>query len=216
MKLKTLFKWSSFIISALGIVIFSIIMLYIGLPPSSQSSYVKPILPITGQTLFQKTSLPDWQTNLTTEQVNPGLPIRLRISKINVDAPVVPVGLTPGGAMDVTKGPYDVAWFKPGPRPGQKGSAVIAGHFGVWKNGAISVFHNLNKLAKGDIISVEDDNGATISFVVRESKIYDPKADASAVFYSSDGKSHLNFVTCVWDKVSKTYSKRLVVFTDKI
>lgn len=156
------------------------------------------------------------QTIQNTGQMDPWLPIRLKISKINVDAPVVYVGLTPGGAMDVSKGPYDVAWFKLGPRPGQKGSAVVAGHFGVWKNGAISVFHNLNKLVKGDVVSIQDDKGVSISFVVRESRIYTPKADASAVFYSSDGKSHLNFVTCIWDKVSKTYSKRLVVFTDKI
>ena len=43
------------------------------------------------------------------------------------------VGLTPGGAMDVPKGPSDVAWFDLGPRPGEVGSAVIAGHEG-WKD----------------------------------------------------------------------------------
>lgn len=73
----------------------------------------------------------------------------------------------------------------------------------------------MNKLRKGDKLSIKDDKGTIITFVVRESKTYYPNADASDVFYSSDGKSHLNLVTCIYDTVSRTYPKRLVVFTDK-
>jgi sortase (surface protein transpeptidase) len=70
---------------------------------------------------------------------------------------------------------------------------------------------------KGDKIYVEDENGTIFSFVVRESKIYDPAADAFAVFYSNDGKAHLNIATCegTWIPAQKTFSNRLVVFTDK-
>jgi hypothetical protein len=47
---------------------------------------------------------------------------------------------------------------------------------------------------------------------------FDPSADATAVFISNDGSSHLNLITCdgVWDKQAKQYSKRLVVFADRI
>ena len=150
------------------------------------------------------------------EQTSFGLPVRLKIPSINIDAPVEYAGLTPDGAMDVPKERANVAWFNLGPRPGENGSAVVAGHYG-WKNGKSSAFDNLYKLRKGDKLYIEDDKGAIVSFVVRESRRYDPNADASDVFGSSDGKSHLNLITCegVWDKVSKTYSKRLVVFTDK-
>lgn len=146
-----------------------------------------------------------------------GLPVRLKIPNINVDAVIEYVGLASDGTMDVPKGPANVAWFNLGPRPGNIGSAVIAGHYGSWKSGAESVFDNLNKLRKGDKIYVEDEKGVIITFVVRESRIYDPKVNASNVFSSSDGKAHLNLVTCegVWDNVHKTYSNRLVVFTDK-
>lgn len=144
-----------------------------------------------------------------------GLPTRLAIPKIKVDASVHYVGLTADGFMDVPKGPADVAWFTLGPRPGQKGSAVVAGHFGMWKNGQVSVFNKLHTLNKGDIVSIKDDQGISISFVVRGIKTYTPNAYAPEVFDSRDGKAHLNLVTCIWDNVSKTYSKRLVVFTDK-
>lgn len=151
------------------------------------------------------------------EQASHGLPVRLEIPNIKVDATVEYVGLTPQGDMDVPKVPEDVAWYKLGPRPGEEGSSVIAGHFG-WINGTPAAFDNLHKLQKGDKLSIEDDSGTITSFVVRESRSFDPKADASSVFGSNDGKAHLNLITCegVWNKTQKGYSKRLVVFTDKV
>ena len=150
------------------------------------------------------------------KQASFGLPVRLKIPSIRVDASVEYVGLTPDGAMDVPKEPANTAWFNLGPRPGENGSSVIAGHYG-WKNGKASVFDNLYKLNKGDKLYIEDDKGVIVSFVVRESRRYDPNEDASDVFGLQDGKPHLNLITCegAWDKVSKTYSKRLVIFTDK-
>ncbi|MDO8575778.1 MAG: class F sortase [bacterium] len=145
-----------------------------------------------------------------------GKPVRLKIPKINVDASVVYVGLTPQGAMGAPKTQDDVAWYQPGVRPGEKGSAVIAGHYG-WIQGRASVFNDISALRKGDKIYVEDDRGAATAFVVREIRTYDPKADTATVFGSTDGKSHLNLITCegVWDAGRKTYSERLVVFADK-
>ncbi len=142
-----------------------------------------------------------------------GKPVRLKIPKIKVDSIVEYVGLAPDGAMDVPQNPDDVAWFELGPRPGEKGSAVVAGHYG----GKASAFDNLYKLRKGDKIYVEDEKGMTISFVVRENRRYDPSADTSYVFGSIDDKSHLNLVTCEgdWNKDSESYSQRLVVFTDR-
>jgi len=151
------------------------------------------------------------------EQTNSGLPVRLKIPGINVDAPVQYVGLTPDGAMDVPKSPDEVAWYERGQRPGEKGSAVIAGHYGRWENGQGSVFDDLHTLRKGDKLSITDDKGVTTTFVVRESRRYDPAADASDVFGSSDGQAHLNLITCegVWNETQKSYSDRLVLFTDK-
>ena len=150
------------------------------------------------------------------ERITYGLPVRLKIPSINVDAPVEYVGLTPDGAMDVPKERAHVAWFNLGPRPGENGSAVIAGHYGWRKDKKGSVFDNLHTLRKGDTLYIEDDKGMVTSFVVRESRMYDPEADASDVFGSSDGRARLNLVTCegVWDKVSQTYSKRRVVFAE--
>jgi LPXTG-site transpeptidase (sortase) family protein len=102
-----------------------------------------------------------------------------------------------------------------GPRPGETGSAVIAGHYG-WRKGAPAVFDGLRALAKGDKLFVEGRDGIAVVFIVRKVMTYGENDDASDVFGSSDGRAHLNLITCegVWNKASGSYSNRLVVFAD--
>jgi LPXTG-site transpeptidase (sortase) family protein len=150
----------------------------------------------------------------TTNHTTPGIPVLLTIPVINVLAAAQQVGVTQLGTMDIPGNTVDVAWFKLGPRPGEKGSAVIAGHLDG-TNGEAGVFIDLYKLKKGDMVYVKDDTGTTITFVVRESRIYNP-GYAEEVFSSNDGV-HLNLITCdgAWNGSAKSYSKRLVVFADK-
>ena len=147
----------------------------------------------------------------------PGLPRRLVIPSINVDAPVIYVGLASDGTVDVPKGPQETAWFQLGPRPGQQGSAVITGHFGPWRNGAVSVFDNLDKLKVGDMIYIKDDTNNQLSFRVQESRIYQPDESPKEVFNNNDG-IYLNLITCngEWLANQKTYTQRLVVFTEAV
>jgi len=46
---------------------------------------------------------------------------------------------------------------------------------------------------------------------------FDAEEDATDVFSSTDGKAHLNLVTCdgIWNKNTAQYSQRLVVFADR-
>lgn len=152
---------------------------------------------------------------LATATVRVGPPVRLEISSINVDADINPVGLAKDGEMDIGENPDQVAWYQMGPIPGQEGSAVIAGHYG-WKNGHGSVFNNLHAIKVGESISVYDAKGQVTTFVVRETRLYDPAADAAGVFISNDNKPHLNLITCegTWVVSKDSYSNRLVVFAD--
>jgi LPXTG-site transpeptidase (sortase) family protein len=149
-------------------------------------------------------------------QINFGIPVKIKISRINVDTEIISVGININGEMEAPKGPAETAWYNLGQRPGEKGSAVINGHFG-WLNGIPAVFDNLNKLKKGDKIYIQDENGAVVIFIVQESRIYDENENTKKVFYSNDSKSHLNLITCggVWNEISQSYSGRLVVFSDK-
>lgn len=170
--------------------------------------------------IFQKNSsarlIENFDKNFTQEQLGRGLPMRLKIPKINVDSDVESVGLAPDSSIGVPRERENVAWFNTGSRPGDNGSAIIVGHYGI-NNKKTSAFDNLHRLRKGDKLYVEDDKGVVTTFVVRENRRYDPDADSSSVFGPNDGKSHLNLVTCegTWDEENQQYTKRLVVFTDK-
>lgn len=144
-----------------------------------------------------------------------GLPRRLQIPKIGINAEVKYVGMMSDGNMEPPKGPAEVGWYKRGPRPGDKGSAVVAGHFG-WLNRP-AAFDNLHKLAKGDSLYVLDDQGKSVVFVVSKSRLYSPGDNTADIFAQNDGGSHLNLITCegAWDKAHQAYAKRLVVFADK-
>lgn len=217
-------KWLLFFVSIVGVALV-IFFLALGLPVyGAYSSSTLFINNKISQSLMNDNLIKSVQSIISVKQAvqltnktSLGLPMRLKIPRINVDAPIKSVGITSQGAMDAPKGPTDTVWFNLGPRPGESGSAVIAGHFGPWKNGKGSVFDNLYKLKKGDKLYIKDEKGIMITFVVRESRKYNPNADASDVFGSSDDKAHLNLITCegVWDKIRKTYSNRLIVFTDR-
>lgn len=144
-----------------------------------------------------------------------GLPVRLTIPKINVDSNIQNMGLTSSGNLEAPTTNTDAGWYKYGSRPGNKGNAVIDGHFGLGNIKAI--FSQLGTLQKGDEITVTDDLGKVSSFVVRTSKLYDQDTQPAEVFNSTTG-SHLNLITCdgVWEPGKQTYTKRLVVFADKV
>jgi LPXTG-site transpeptidase (sortase) family protein len=171
----------------------------------------KDLIYIKKSSVSKKTVTSSESANLSS-----GLPVRLKIPKINVDTFLESVGLTSEGAIGTPKIQEDAAWFNPGPRPGEIGTAIITGHYGYWLNGKGSVFDNLYRLREGDLLYVEDDKGQTSSFVIRKIQRYDASANATEVLTSSDGKSHLNLITCegTWNNLSKSYSQRLVIFAD--
>lgn len=141
----------------------------------------------------------------------------LNIPKIGVSANLEVVGQDAQGRMDVPKLPENAAWYNLGYKIGQKGSAVIAGHFDT-SVGAPAVFYNLNKLEIGDEITVIDLSGKQMKFKVFRKETYDfDKIPLMEVFASSD-RIGLNLITCEgsFDAASKNYSKRMVIYTEKV
>src|SRR4051812_19779363 len=77
-------------------------------------------------------------------------PVRLTIAKLSINAAVAAVALAADNTMDIDKqDTQGTAWYKLGPKPGEVGSAVIAGHYG-WKDNQGSIFNNLHTLSSGD------------------------------------------------------------------
>ncbi|MDB5185178.1 MAG: peptidase family protein [Candidatus Saccharibacteria bacterium] len=190
-------------------------LVVVGLLFNSQSVQSRVAPPRSLLAVAKESATPVAQT--APRPVGVGLPARLKIPKLKIDASMDYVGLTASGDLDVPKNPANAAWYTAGPRPGENGSAVIDGHFG-WKDNIPAVFDNLHTLQKGDLLEVEDRNGLTTTFVVRELRKFGSSEVAPEIFKSGDGRAHLNIITCngSWNNAQKNYSNRLVVFTDKI
>lgn len=141
-----------------------------------------------------------------------GIPLKLKIDALKVSALIQSIGLTPDGSMGVPTNYTDVAWYQDGSRPGEIGSAVIAGHFGT----ADSIFNNLHKIKKGDELTIENSDGKISVFIVKRIEKLLADDNAKNIFFSTDGQAHLNLITCggIWNKATKSYPSRLIVFAD--
>lgn len=152
-----------------------------------------------------------------TPQITVAEPVTFSIPKLNIEnATVESVGLNNKGAMDIPKKDENVAWYNLGSKPGELGSAVIAGHFDT-KTGSPAVFYNLNKLKNGDELKVKDKNGKEYTYIVTNTQTYElAEFPLVEVFAGPTDKSYLNLITCegTYDKSSKLYSHRLVIYSE--
>jgi sortase A len=139
-------------------------------------------------------------------------PKRLIIPALDIDATVQHVGVTSGGAMATPRNFHDVAWYKHGTIPGEKGSAVIVGHVDN-AFGLAGVFKNLGKLTIGDDVYVLTKDGTRLHFVVTASHLYKYKeVPVEEIFNDTEGVK-VRLITCAgnWIRSEKTYDTRLVI-----
>lgn len=147
-------------------------------------------------------------------------PSRLRIPKLEIDSNIQHVGITSKGNMGVPVGKdkwVDVGWYKLGPKPGQIGNAVISGHLDN-AIGMNAVFSDLERLEAGDELIVKDASGKEIKFRVTHKGTYDYREAPLQDIFGPTDKKRLNLITCAgdWIQSKKTYSHRLVVYSEAI
>ncbi len=161
--------------------------------------------------------VPVSQTTAVTPAQARATPMRLRITRLGIDTAIQQVGKTASGRMGVPTGEnryQEAGWYNLGFRPGEQGSAVIAGHVDTLTF-APGIFHDLDELERGDIVEVVDAAGQLFRFRVTGSAAMAVDADAAAVFGPAL-HPRLNLITCTgdWNQDIKMYEERLVVFTE--
>lgn len=145
-----------------------------------------------------------------------GLPVRLKIPAIAVDAAVEYVGKTPDGAMDAPQDYNNTAWYRLGPRPGEVGNAAIDGH--VDSTTGPAVFWNLRTLQRGDAIIVTGDDGVERQFVVIVAETYARAEMPLERVFGPTAEVRLNLITCdatsAFDRTRGEYARNLVVYAE--
>jgi len=144
----------------------------------------------------------------------PFIPQRLVIPALSIDTNIQQVGKDATGHMDVPNNWTDAGWYDLGYHPGEKGNAVIAGHYDN-NLGLPAVFYYLKKLKPGDEIILLDAQNKKETFVVTGSQgvsVINPPLDK---IFGPSSVASLNLITCegVWNKKTRSYNERLVVFS---
>ncbi|MEU8590830.1 class F sortase [Streptomyces sp. NPDC048664] len=121
---------------------------------------------------------------------------RVRIPAIQVDAPVVPVGLDASGWVSAPppENPNLAGWFTGGVSPGEKGTAVIVGH--VDNQDGPAVFYGLGSLRQGNRVEVRRQDGRTAVFQVYGNQVFSKKNFPGDRVYKSKGAPELRVITC--------------------
>ena len=135
----------------------------------------------------------------------------MAIPSIGVDAPVVAVGLTSDGSMDVPKRAGEIGWFEYSPRPGLRGNSILAGHLD-WQ-GAPGVFNKLASAKSGDPVIIRGADGVEHKYDVEWHREFPADGAAPKVVFEPMVAYGLTLITCggKWNPVSRRYDSRVVV-----
>jgi hypothetical protein len=141
-----------------------------------------------------------------------GEPTRIRIPALGVDHPVVPTDVGSDGAVTVPVDPGTAGWVSSGPRPGERGPAILVGHVDSRTYGP-GVFYGLRDLAVGDEVFVDTSLGAT-RFVARSVEQFAKDAFPTDLVYGSTYGSTLRLITCggSFDDSVRSYRDNIVAF----
>jgi len=107
-------------------------------------------------------------TPLPTPPPNNSPLARMIIEKINVDAPIITLGLDENFVPQVPGDPYVVAWYDFSTRPGWGSNAVFSGHVDWTIDGqpVIGVFYYLRDLELDDVITIVLEDGTEYNYKV--------------------------------------------------
>lgn len=144
-------------------------------------------------------------------------PNRIEIPKIHAEAPIVPVGTTPDGELDVPLNPKHVGWWQYGAKPGAtKGTAILAGHINY--NGVTGPMATIGKLNPGDEVFVFGTQNADrlheVRFRVTGVRTYHKTHLPYKQIFDQKSIGRIAIVTCggPFDAATGSYLDNIVVF----
>jgi hypothetical protein len=80
-------------------------------------------------------------------------PHRIEIPTLHAEAPIVKVGTTPGGELNIPLNPRTVGWWSPGAKPGaRQGTAILAGHINY--AGVTGALADIGRLRPGNRVLI--------------------------------------------------------------
>jgi LPXTG-site transpeptidase (sortase) family protein len=129
-------------------------------------------------------------------------PRRFVAADVDIDLPVVPVGVDEAGSMRLPETVREVAWYEYSARPGgRSGTTVLAAHVDTLADG-LGPFARLRELDEGDALAVEVEGRTRRYVVTGVEKVAKSEVPLDQVF-RRDGGHELKVITC-----GGTFSRR--------
>lgn len=183
-------------------------------------NFILSFITLTGFTvggLYYIQPPPIAQTKVVQAQPEVAEPSTLSIPALNLNVEIEQVGEDENGRMGIPKVVENGGWWKYGAKPGEFGSAVIAGHVDT-PTGETGIFYDLDDLVPGDVITVTDVDGMQHDFKVEFVQIYQDDDFPIDVVFERTDKKRLNLITCSgsFNIGQQNYEERLVVFASAL
>ena len=149
----------------------------------------------------------------TARPVGRSRPVHLTIPTLGISVSLSELGLNPDNTVQVPTDFAQPGWYKYGPAPGQRGSAVILGHVDSYRG--LAVFFYLDRLRPGNQVIVTTANGRTLTFSVIGLRMYPKSSFPDRLVYGPRPYAALQLVTCggVFDHQEGSYLSNIVVYT---
>ena len=173
-------------------------------PTPSASPGSLPKVPILGT---------DPASAASSDPSNGANPTQLAIPTRNVQMPILPVGVTGDGSMEIPPSSDEAGWYRFGAGIGAtRGTAIIAGHVDSYVTLSRGPLANLAGSRKGDLIQVATLDGTVDYQVVSVEKTSKTRIDWPTVF-TRDGSHRLVLITCggKWDRKAGHYESNIIV-----
>jgi hypothetical protein len=145
-------------------------------------------------------------------KISRGAPAAVRIPAIGVSAELVRLGLNPDGTLEVPTDFSVAGWYRLGPRPGERGAAVVVGH--VDSKDGPAVFYRLGQVLPGSLVRIAWPNGHAVRFRIYAVREYEKTAFPTSLVYGPTSRRELRLVTCggPFDSEKGHYLDNVVVF----
>ncbi|MPZ15183.1 MAG: sortase [Chloroflexi bacterium] len=196
-----------FLLAASSVVLLGGVIWFIGvvaiLRDAAPSPIPLPPNPVAESLAADETAAP--QLPPPPRPIASSPPARVIAESIDVDAPVITLGLDNRNIPEVPDDIWTkntggasarqvIAWYGFSEMPGQGDNAVFAAHVTWDKQPA--VFSELTKLRAGDLIRVQTEAGDELRYEVSKNVVVDPNDPDSVRYLFSTGEEMLTLITC--------------------
>lgn len=144
-------------------------------------------------------------------------PNRIEIPKLHVSAPIVPVGTSANGELEIPLNPRVVGWWRYGAKPGATvGTAILAGHINY--AGVTGAMADIGELNPGDQVYVfgrqNADDRHEVRFRVTGVRTYHKTHLPYRQLFNQNSVGRVVIVTCggPFDASTGNYLDNIVVF----